>query len=202
MRQLSTLLKDATLDSMHLIGVNIHSFGGNGRDVNLSYEIPTAAGGWIVSNVATHHAGGSLSVTGFSVHVIKTQLELLNRFTLSGKTPSHYLWLTLALLIPIGTISVAVYVARARGMPRRWLWIIVSLIAVPTFVINWTTGDISFEILSFLLFGGAATSSGPASPWIVSFGLPVGALLAYLRASRWRQRGHPTPGSTSDAVAT
>src|SRR5690242_8330786 len=70
MRQLGTLLKDASLDSMHLIGVNIHSFGGDGRDVNLSYEMPTAAGGWLISNVATHHAGGSLSVTGFSVHVM------------------------------------------------------------------------------------------------------------------------------------
>jgi hypothetical protein len=193
MRQVSALLKDAHLDSMQLIGVDVGSFGGNGRDVNLSYEMPTSTGGWLVSNVATHYAGSGLSVRGFSAHLIKARLELLNRFTPAGKSPTHYMWLMLAVLIPVGTIMVAFYVVRARGMPRRWLWVIVSLIAVPTFVINWTTGEVGVESLSFLLFGGAATSAGPAAPWIVSFALPLGALAAYLKAWRWRQRVHPAP---------
>ena len=201
MREVGALLKDARLDSMHLIGVNIGSFGQDSRDVNLSYEMPTAKGGWLVSNVAAHYAGATLTVTGFSAHSIKSQLEVLNRFTLSGKSLTHYLWLTLALLIPIGTIIVAVYVARTPGMPRRWLWVIVSLVAVPTFFINWTTGELGVESVSFLLFGGAATSAGPAAPWVVSFALPVGALAAYVKAWRWRQRANPTPGGTGDVVA-
>jgi hypothetical protein len=158
MRQVGPLLKNGRLDSMRLIGVNIGTLGSDSRNVNLTYEMPTTTGGWLVSNVATHYAEHRLSVTGFSAYPVKRQLEVLNRFTLSGKSLTHYVWLTLALLIPIGTIAVAVYVARSRGMPRRWLWVVLSLIAAPTMFINWTTGEVGVHSLSFLLFGGAATS--------------------------------------------
>src|SRR6266705_110099 len=119
LRQVAVLLKDARLDSMRLIGANVNSFGADSRDVNLSYEMPMLAGGrWLMSNVATHRAGQTLSVIGFSARPIPGPLEVLNRFTLSGKPALHYVWLTLALIMPLVTITVAVLVARARGMPR------------------------------------------------------------------------------------
>ena len=199
--QVSALLQEARLDSMRLIGVNIASMGGDRRTVNLTYEMPAATGGWLVSNVAARYAGSSLSVTGFSAYPVNDQLERLNKFTLSGRSPIHYLWLTLALMIPIGAITVAVYVGRAHGMPRRWLWVIASLIATPTFFINWTTGEVGMRAVSLLLFGGAATRTGSAAPWIVSFALPVGALVAYVKARRWRLRGQPMPADSGGAVA-
>ena len=202
MLKIATLLKDAHLDSMRLIGVNVSSFGAGNRDVNLTYEMPTStAGSWVTSNVATRRAGPSVAVTGFSAYPIKGPLEILNRFTLSERSPAHYVWLALALLMPLVTITVAVYVARARGMPRRWLWVFASLIATPAFFINWTTGEVGFRSAWFLLFGGAATSAGPAAPWVVSFALPVGAGIAYLKVRRWRQGTPPTAASGGGAVA-
>jgi len=103
--------------------------------------------------------------------------------------------------MPIVTITVAVFVARARGMPRRWLWVVASLIATPTFFINWTTGKVGFSNGWFLLFGGAASSAGSAAPWIVSFALPIGAGIAYLKVRRWREATHPTPGTGTGEVA-
>jgi len=170
--------------------------------VNLTYEMPTStAGSWVTSNVATRRAGPSVAVTGFSAYPIKGPLEILNRFTLSERSPAHYVWLALALLMPLVTITVAVYVARARGMPRRWLWVFASLIATPAFFINWTTGEVGFRSAWFLLFGGAATSAGPAAPWVVSFALPIGAGIAYLKVRRWRQGIPPTAASGGGAVA-
>jgi len=202
MSQVAALLRDAQLDSMRLIGVNTASFGTGSHDVNLTYEMPTTASGrWVTSNVATHRAGPNVSVIGFSAYPINGPLEVLNHFTLSGKTAAHYIWLTLALLMPIVTITVAVFVARARGMPRRWLWVVASLIATPAFFINWTTGKVGFSNGWFLLFGGAATSAGPAAPWIVAFALPIGAGIAYLKVRRWRQGTHPTPGTGTGEVA-
>jgi hypothetical protein len=50
----STLLHDARLDSLHLIGVNVNSSAGTqAHDVNLSYEVPTTGGRWLTTNVAT-----------------------------------------------------------------------------------------------------------------------------------------------------
>ena len=201
MGKIGLLLKEARLDSMRLIGVNLSTLG-DGREVNLSYEIPTGvAGHWVMSNVATRRAGTGISVIGFSAYPINGPLEVVNRFTLSGKSAAHYAWLTLAVLIPIGTIAVAVSVARTRGMPRRWLWVIASLVATPTFSINWTTGRVGMQGLSFLFFGGAASSAGAAAPWIVSFAMPIGALIAYIRVRRWRQGVPPTTGAGPDAVA-
>ncbi len=188
LRQVAGLLKDARLDSMRLIGANVTTFGGDSRDVNLSYEMPmVVGGGWLMSNVATRRAGQTFSVIGFSGRPIPGPLEVLNRFSLSGKSLIHYVWLTLALIIPLVTITVAAIVWRARGMPRRWLWVFGSLIATPAFFINWTTGEVGVQSAFFLLFGGAATSAGPAAPWVVSFALPIGALVAYLKMLRWRQ---------------
>src|SRR5438093_6343644 len=185
MLKIATLLKDAHLDCMRLIGVNVRSFGASNRHVNLTYEMPTStAGSWVTSNVATRRAGPSVAVTGFSAYPIKGPLEILNRFTLSERSPAHYVWLALALLMPLVTITVAVYVARARGMPRRWLWVFASLIATPAFFINWTTGKVGFSNGWFLLFGGAATSAGPAAPWTVSFAVPIGAGTAKLTGRR------------------
>ncbi len=202
MRQVAALLRDAKLDSMRLVGVNTASFGAGTHDVNLTYEMPTTAGSrWVTSNVATRHAGPNVSVIGFSAYPLNGPLEVINRFTLSGKTATHYILLTLALLMPIVTITVAVFVARARGMPRRWLWVFASLIATPVLSINWTTGDVSFNNGWFLLFGGAATAASLAAPWIVSFGLPTGAGIAYLKVRRWRQGTHPTSTTDSGEVA-
>ena len=201
MRQVAALLKNARLDSMRLIGVNTSNFG-NGHDVNLSYEIPnTATGGWVVSNVATRRTGSSVTVIGFSAYPIPDRLEALNRFTLTGKKATHYVWLTLALLMPLVTITVAVVVVRAKGMPRRWLWAFASLIATPAFFINWTTGQVGMQNGLFLLFGGSATSAGPAAPWVVSFAMPLGAGIAYIRLRRWRQATHLGAGLGAGVAA-
>src|SRR6266550_4531932 len=64
-----------------------------------------------------------------------------------------------------------------------------------------TTAKVGFSNGWFLLFGGAATSAGPAAPWIVAFALPIGAGIAYLKVRRWRQGTHPTPGTGTGEVA-
>jgi len=201
--QVATLLKDARLDSMRLIGTNINSLAGNTRSVNLTYEMPTmTTARWVMSNVATRRAGSSIFVIGVSARPIQGPLEVLNRFTLSGKSVIHYAWLTLAIVVPVITITVAVLVARARGMPRRWLWVFGSLVATPAFFLNWTTGEVGVRSAFFLFSGGAATSAGPSAPWVVSFAIPIGAAIAYLKVLRWRQAtAARTGGGNTDVAA-
>jgi hypothetical protein len=67
--------------------------------------------------------------------------------------------------------------------------------------LNWTTGEVGVRNLLFLFFGGAVASAGPAAPWIVSFAVPIGAGIAYLRVWRWRHGTDPTAGTNSPSVA-
>ena len=81
MLKIATLLKDAHLDSMRLIGVNVSSFGAGNRDVNLTYEMPTSiAGSWVTSNVATRRAGPTVAVAGAPV-LVNVMLVTLSPLT-------------------------------------------------------------------------------------------------------------------------
>ena len=187
LKVVSALLRDARLDSLHLIGVNVLTNAGTqSRDVNLSYELATTRGRWLSANVATRSVRGETSVIGFSAHILPGRLEELHAFTLVGKSFVHYLWLALAVIVPLVTIGTAIRVIRAKGMPRRWLWAVAALIASPAFTLNWTTGQGVLANNLFVLFGGAFVRSGPAAPWSLTFAVPIGAFVAYLRFRAWR----------------
>jgi hypothetical protein len=188
MPELSSVMASVDIDSLHFIGANINQdLGTNVRQVNLSYEGPTRDGNsWVACNVAARYDGEHVEVIGFSVYPLSSSLESQHAFTLSNRSARYYLWLAFALLVPGCTIGTAVYVARTR-VPRRWVWAAVALIATPVFALNWSSGEVSTQIARFVLLGGAIFRPGPTSPWTLSFGLPTGALLAYLRVRRWRK---------------
>ena len=185
--QVGALLREARLDSLHVIGVNVHdNLRNDVHELNLSYEVPTTTGRWLTTNVATRSVRGRRMVIGFSAHRIPSRLEEINAFTLADKSGLHFLWLALAGLIPLMTLTTAVRVVRANGMARRWLWAVAALIAAPAFVLNWTTGQPSVANNLFVLFGGAFARPGAAAPWSVTFALPIGTAVAYLRLRAWR----------------
>jgi hypothetical protein len=183
------ILRHAQLDSLRLIGVNLNTMTGRDkwRDVNFTYEFPGASPGWITANVATRQRSGTVVVIGFSAYPLPGPLEILNRFTLAGKSPGHYLVLILAALLPVLTISVSIKLILARGMPRRWLWALAALLGSPVFALNWTTGQTAFTETWVLLFCASALKAGPAAPWIISVAVPLGSGVSYLRLKAWRR---------------
>ena len=186
--QVGRVLRDARLDSLHLIGVNISDNAGTeDHDLNLTYEAPTSTGRWLTTNVATRSAQGHSSVIGVSAHRIPGRLEEINAFTLADRSPLHYVWLVLAGLMPLITLAAAVRVIAAKGMPRRWFWAVVALIASPAFVLNWTTGQVAIANNLFVLFGAAFDRPGVAAPWAVTFAVPIGATVAYVRLRAWQR---------------
>jgi hypothetical protein len=113
-------------------------------------------------------------------------LEDLHAFTLADRSFIHYVWLVLATLMPVVTIAMAIRVIRAKGMRRRWLWAVAALIASPAFTLNWTTGQAILANNTFILFGGAFFRPGAAAPWSLTFAMPIGAFVAYLRFRAWQ----------------
>jgi hypothetical protein len=199
--ELAGVMASADLDSLHIIGANINqTLGTDVRQVNLSFEGPTRDGhGWVACNVAARYDGEHVEVVGFSVYPLSSSLESQHAFTLANRPARQYLWLMLALLVPVCTIGTAAYVVRSR-VPRRWAWAAVALIATPAFALNWSSGEILAQASRLLLFGGAGFRPGPTSPWVLSFGVPTGALLAYLRVRKWRKGLAVAP--TAQDIAT
>jgi hypothetical protein len=185
--RIGALLATVKLDSLHFMGVNIfENPGAKLREVNLSYEGPTADHHWALANVATRYSPAGTAVFGFSAYPLSQPLELTNAFRLKHQSAVHFIWLALALIMPVITIATAGWMVRSR-MPRRWLWAIVSLVATPATGLNWTTGQLTHQVTFFLLFGGAAMRGSAGLPWILSVGVPTGAIVAYFRLRAWRR---------------
>jgi hypothetical protein len=180
-------LSKAQLDSLHPIGVNIGLMSGV-RSVNLTYEMPTSDSAWVIANVATRASSGKVQVIGISAYRAPRSLEAQNAFTLRDRSFRHFLWLGMAILMPVVTFATAIMVARAKKMPRKWLWVLAALVGTPVFALNWTTGEVSTRGTLFLLFGASTLRSGAAAPWIISWAVPLGALVAYFKMRRWRAR--------------
>ncbi len=168
-------------DSLHVIGANTSVVFGGGRNVNLTYEL-RVGGRWVVANVSTHQVGSMRVVNGIHAIPVEQSLERANAFTLSGKSPAHYGVLLWA-LVNLGVVVLAIVrVARAQ-LRRKWAWILLALVAATTFSLNWTTGETSFSFLNVLFLGFAFAKTGPAAPWIMSVGVPLGALLSLRKAA-------------------
>lgn len=180
----SSILSDVNLDSLALVGVNVHEGAGGQRRLNLSYEV-AAGNGYVLTNVATRTGSGLTRVEGASARPMAESVFGLHAFSLEGRSFKHYFWLGMAVLMFLTCLCVAVLVGLSKGMPKRWLWAAVALIAAPVFVLNWTTGGWQFRPVALVLFGAAVSTGGPATPWVLQFGVPVGAALALLRRQRW-----------------
>jgi hypothetical protein len=107
---------------------------------------------------------------------------------LSGSNPLGFVVLLLAFACAVFTIVAAVMVVRSR-VPRRWLWAAFALIGVPSFTMNWTTGQVSVAFLSIALFSAGFVTSGLGGPWLVTVAFPVGAIAAMRKARSARSEG-------------
>ncbi len=182
LEQLAGIFPPGEPKSVKVVGSNTMTFNGQTTyNFSFEYEYPSR---WVLGHVYFKKAGNAVTLERMDVTPLRDSVEHQNAFTLAGKTPLHFLFLALAVLLPIFTITTAVVCAR---MPRRkwkWLWVIFSLIAIPACSLNWTTGAMSYNLLQFLLLGGAFMSV-PYGPVMLQIGFPLGAILFWIRRRQW-----------------
>jgi hypothetical protein len=164
--------------SIEVIGCNIFtntSAHGTTRTTNLSYQIHFTDS-WVVGNVAVGHPGNSKSVLGSHFRPIPDSLEALNRFTFAGKSLVHYLVLAACIVVPVFILVALIICIRSR-IRRKWLWILFLLFGFVQFQLDWTSGHVGVQPVSFLLFGASALRSSPYASWVFGFGIPMGAII-------------------------
>lgn len=152
--------------------------------IELEYEFSNT---WIVANMVLETKAGSNKTWIAGVHVVPLpqSLEETNAFRLKGKSPLHYVVLALAIFMPLFMLVTAI-VAGFSPIPRwKWLWIIFILFGFGQFNLNWTTGATGLVPLSFEVLGAMYKQDGFTGPIIISFGIPVGAILFWIRRNKW-----------------
>lgn len=164
--------------SIKVIGVQVFE-SPQLRQVNTSFEYDFG-GKWFVTNVALQDKEGIKTIIGLNVYILQQPLEVQNRFTFSGKGMAHFAIFGGCILVALLTLSALVLCLSTKMGKKKWLWILFILLGVGKITINWTTGQISFQLLVIQLFSISATAA-PYGPWIIAVSLPIGsiAFLAY-----------------------
>jgi len=170
--------------SIDLVGS--HTFTNGERwqgDITFQYEFPSS---WLIANINLERIGnGELIVNGVNVNPIPDSLETLNKFTLKGKSPVHYLFFTLAITLPLFILFTFITCLRTPIKNRKWLWAIFILLGFVQFTINWTSGAINFKPISFLLLGAAYFYGNEFAPLMLSVALPVGAIIFWIKRGKF-----------------
>ena len=182
--KIAAVLGDAPFDSSAVVGANVNTINGV-RHTTLVYEFHSRRG-WLVANVATVDSANGWLVEGIAARPLPRSLEEESAFTLTGKSTRHYLWLALTFLSAAITFGTAIFLASRRTMNKRWRWVLLSLVGVGSFSLNWTTNETAVRIVNVQLFGAGFFRLGTAAPWIITFAIPVGALFAIAHYRRWR----------------
>ena len=182
----ASFLRQGESASFELVGCNVSS-GPDRRRTNLTYQCELTDS-WLIASVVVDTVKGKKRIAGIHVKPIAQPLGKLNAFTLSGKGAGHYVMLFLAVGIPVFILCTLVVCIRTKMRKRKWLWIIFILLGIGKVGLNWTTGGIVFNLLSFhvQLMGASVVKQGPYAPWILSVSVPLGAILFAIRRKKLR----------------
>jgi hypothetical protein len=134
----------------------------------------------VVALTSMHRSAASEAwrVQAFNVRVFLERDLAANRFALSGKSPVQYFFLAATIAAPLAMIAALIKVIRRKRLKRKWLWGVAAFAGAVTLHMNWTTGQVDFQLLSLQLLGAGAMTSAPGlSPWVLTFTLPIGAAL-------------------------
>jgi hypothetical protein len=189
LEQGSRFIAPFAIDSAQLVGWNIVSM--NDTRADLTYEAH-AGPRWAVLQIQVLRSEASYSILGFRWQPSPARLADLNAFTLRGRPVADYPYLVLAIASLLACLGGAV-VAGVRRMGL--LWVLFCLIGIGKATINWTTGQQTYNPLSFQILGIGFFRPGIVAPWFVSWSLPLGTILVLLK-SRSRRNVEPAPEPT------
>jgi hypothetical protein len=169
--------------SVKVVGAHIYRDEQSSKvDITFEYQFPSK---WLLVNVTTQKNGDVRTVIGLHVTPIADSLENLNKFTLVGKSALQYL----TLVCDVGSLLFTLYVfalcIRSKDMNRKWLWLIVVLVGVGKFAVNWGTGQWTYQLIAIQI--PCFSMTHPLyGPWTVAAYVPLGAMVFLHR--RWKMK--------------
>ncbi|MFC5479667.1 hypothetical protein [Massilia suwonensis] len=175
------------------------SFSGQGtseRTANVAFEYEYPSSRWLLVSAALSGEPGNFRIVGFHVDSLAASLAKTNAFTLQGKTFVHYVFLLMTLVSAALAVYALVICLRTKGLKRKWLWALCTLVTLSAFNLNWTTGEWAFQVFRLNLLGWGVMRSGWVGPWTMSFPIPAGALLFL-----WRHYSRTSLEAPAETVA-
>lgn len=142
---------------------------------------------WAVVRIVFQGANSEMRLAGLNVTPVNADPSKMDDFEVGRRGALGYMWLTMMLACACTCIWATVLIWRHRWLKRRWLWTLGSLFGFAGFGLNWSTGAWAILFVNVSLFGAQAVKAGPYAPWLLSFGIPLVALIVIIR---WHRRDH------------
>lgn len=166
-----------------LVTVNASTFttpaGSTTREV-LNYQLGEGTH-WAFVQIVLGKADGRVQLIGWHAAPSNRAPASVGDFTLTGKAAGAYLWLAAMAASTLTILAALVLLARGKGITRRWLWAIGIIIGLGQFSLNWNSGEWRIQPVAFQFFGSAAFRASPFDAWVLSFSLPVVAVVFLIR---------------------
>lgn len=163
--------------------------GNQAQRVEMMYEylFPSAS---VLANVALKRTASATMIVSFNAARIPDDF---NDFTLAGRSTAHYVALLFALAVPVLTLwTLIVCLRMPMETTQKVLWCLFIAVSIGRFSIDWVTGLWTATPLALLPFGVTAVRNlGGYGPWVVSVGLPVGAIAFHFWRARKRAGAAP-----------
>jgi len=177
------------------INYNATSGGKPNKKVELTYQLHFTDA-WALVDIIVQSSSDGRYVGGAHFYSLPDSLAVLNRFTFENKTAIHYVFFAGCILVPL-FIIVTVIICIWSRIRRRWLWVIFILFGLMQFQLNWTSGQISVQPISFVLLGASYFRPGLYGPFTLSVGLPAGAIIFLLLKSKLRRKDQSLPAANN-----
>ncbi len=136
---------------------------------------------WFLANVAYIKNASEKSLIGIHLTSIPAALEQINKVSLLHASFKQYVAFLLFILLPILVLWALLKCVRTQGLKRKWIWILFIIFGFCSFQFNWTTQGLIFHPISFYLFGVSYFRSSIYTPLVMSFSIPVGAILFLIK---------------------
>lgn len=121
-------------------------------------------------------------VAGFHINVVPNADVRSPLAALSEGQPVVVAAVVLAVFFALFSLAMFLRALFLEGLKRRWLWLIFIAVGFAAFSVNASTGAWEISPIYVLLFSASAIWSGSMlDAWIVTFAIPVGAIVFLFR---------------------
>lgn len=155
---------------------------GKFTNYRLGYEYEFEKGN-ILFTTTIKEKDGRMSVLSFNGEFLPAPLSELTKFTLSGKSALHYIFLVFCILVPLFILTTFIFMLFMK-MPvkKKVVWaLLILLVSLPRFVINWGNGQLDFNLLNISILGSGFNKPTLYSAWLLSFHIPIGAIAFWIK---------------------
>ncbi len=195
--QMAALIPPGPPKSAEAVGVHVlKTDSATFHQLTLEYEYPQS---WLVVSAMLEQRGGAVVFNALQVTPSAQSLAATHRFSLEGKGLGHFLFLALAIGIPLGIVYTLWACIRTPIPKRKWLWYAVIAVGVVQCHLDWTTGAWPAQWLSLQLLGAGFAKAGPQAPLILTISLPLGALAFWVRRRSFVRAASAAPQTAPDA---